>query len=68
MKKQKKETSMNLLFQYLNRKYGVSMAEVEKAIDQLGLVRGHLDTFFMVEAYQKKKQQQRNTPDFSGRS
>ena len=65
MKKQKKETIMQLLYQYLNRKYGVSMDEVERAIDQLGLVRGHLDTFFMVEAYQKKKQQQKANADGS---
>jgi hypothetical protein len=58
MKKEKKETLLQMLYQYLNMKYGVTLEEVKKATEHVGLVRGHLDTYFMVDAYQRKKQQE----------
>jgi hypothetical protein len=51
----KKLNEVTNQFDYLEKKYGVTPAQILKAVEQIGPYRARLETFFLIEVAGKKK-------------
>jgi|GEM_PF-7011924 hypothetical protein len=55
-KRQAKDTMLSeKLFDYFHQKYGISEAQFEAAVRQCGRVKAKIETYFLVQAHEKKK-------------
>ncbi len=51
----KKENEASNKYDYLEKKFGVTPAQILKAIEEVGPYRARLETYFQVQAFTKAK-------------